>query len=160
MNNTQVQFDWMNKMAIIETVSKFAYYADHRQWEDLQQLFTEEVKVDYTSLAGGEPVTIPANVLMDSWNKVLTPLKATQHLISNHIIDFDNEHQATCRAYFQAQHEFPNPFGGSQWTLGGKYLFLFVKENTQWKISELVMTAVWANGNQNIMNLASQQLNI
>lgn len=157
MNNNQDLFNWMNKLVVIETVSKFAYYADSREWEALQQLFTEEVKVDYTSLAGGEPVTIPAKVLMDSWNQALTPLKSTQHLISNHIVDFENEHRAVCRAYFQAQHDFPNPFGGSQWTLGGKYLFRFVKENDQWKIAELVMTAVWASGNQNIMTLASQQ---
>jgi hypothetical protein len=32
-----------------------------------------------------------------------------------------------------------------------------VKENDQWKITELVMTAVWESGNQNIMNLAAQQ---
>jgi hypothetical protein len=157
MNNAQMQFDWTNKLAIIESVSKFAYYADNREWGALQKLFTEEVTVDYTSLAGGEPATIPTKVLMDSWNKALTPLKATQHLISNHIVELDSEYQATCRAYFQAQHDFPNPFGGSQWTLGGKYLFRFVKEDDQWKISELVMTAVWATGNQNIMNLASQQ---
>lgn len=157
MINSQEQLNWMNKLAIIETVSKFAYYADNREWDALRLLFTEEVKVDYTSLAGGEPATIPANVLMESWNKGLTPLKATQHLISNHIVDLNSEHQAVCRAYFQAKHEFPNRFGGSQWTLGGKYWFRLVKENDQWKISELVMTAVWANGNQNIMNLASQQ---
>ncbi|MHC0617964.1 nuclear transport factor 2 family protein [Paenibacillus sp. GCM10027628] len=152
-----MKFNWMNKLSIIETVSKFAYYADNRQWDDLQQLFMEEVTVDYTSLAGGEPATIPAKVLMDSWDKGLTPLKATQHLISNHIINLDSDRQATCRAYFQAQHEYPNPFGGSQWTLGGKYLFRFEKENGHWKISELVMTAVWASGNQNIMNLAGEQ---
>ncbi|MET3544683.1 hypothetical protein ABID47_001277 [Paenibacillus favisporus] len=157
MNNNQELLIWMNKMAVIETVSKFAYYADSREWESLQQLFTEEVTVDYTSLAGGEPITIPASMLMDNWNQSLTPLKATQHLISNQLVDFENEDRAVCRAYFQAQHDFPNSFGGSQWTLGGKYLFRFVKEHGQWKITELVMTAVWASGNQNIMNLAGQQ---
>ncbi len=35
-------------------------------------------------------------------------------------------------------------------------MFRFVKEHDQWKITELVMTAVWASGNQNIMNLAGQ----
>ncbi|WP_163875393.1 nuclear transport factor 2 family protein [Paenibacillus favisporus] len=44
MNNNQDLFIWMNKMAVIETVSKFAYYADNQEWEALQQLFTEEVK--------------------------------------------------------------------------------------------------------------------
>lgn len=158
MDNAQMQWEWMNKLAVIETVSKFAYYADNREWDALRQLFTEEVTVDYTSLAGGEPATIPTQALMDSWNKGLTPLKATQHLISNPIVDLESEHQAVCRAYFQAQHEFPNPFGDSRWTLGGKYLFRFVKENGQWKIAELVMTAVWASGNQNIMNLAAQPI--
>lgn len=43
----------MNKLVIIETVSKFAYHADNREWAALQQLFTEEVTVDYTSLVGG-----------------------------------------------------------------------------------------------------------
>lgn len=157
MNNNQDLSNCVNKLAVIETVSKFAYYADNRKWEALLQLFTEEVIVDYTSLAGGEPVTIPARVLMDSWNQALTPLKATQHLISNHIVDLESEHQAVCRAYFQAEHDYPNPFGGSQWTLGGQYMFRFVKENDQWKIAELVMTAVWASGNQNIMTLAGQQ---
>lgn len=157
MGNERELSTWIDKLDIIETVSKFAYHADNREWVALQGLFTEEVKVDYTSLVGGNPATIPAGVLMESWDQGLTPLKATQHLISNHIVDFQGEDQATCRAYFQAQHEFPNPFGGSQWTLGGKYQFEFVRQDGQWRISGVEMTAVWGNGNQNIMNLAREQ---
>ncbi|WP_274648950.1 nuclear transport factor 2 family protein [Paenibacillus humicola] len=157
MLDNQDPISWINKLAITETVSKFAWFADNREWEALEQLFTEEVKIDYTSLTGGEPATIPANALMNSWKQGLTPLKATQHFLSNPIVDLDSESQATCRAYFQARHEYPNPFGESQWTLGGTYTFRFASVNGQWKISGLVMTAVWASGNQNIMNLAVQQ---
>ncbi|WP_438445078.1 nuclear transport factor 2 family protein [Gorillibacterium sp. sgz5001074] len=152
MSDNQEIIPWVNKLSIMETVSRFALHADNREWEELQRLFTEDVQLDYTSLTGGEPATIPAKVLMDSWRTALTPLK-TQHLISNHVIDFENEQQATCHAYFQAQHELPNPFGGSQWTLGGKYRFRLVKQEAHWIIAELTMTAVWAAGNQNIMNL-------
>ncbi|MCH5586409.1 nuclear transport factor 2 family protein [Shimazuella sp. AN120528] len=145
----------LDKIEIKETIAKFAYYADHREWDALTNLFTEEVRVDYTSLAGGEPGTVPASALVANWNQSLTPLKITQHYISNHIVEFTNEQKAICRAYFHAMHEYPNSFGEDQWVLGGTYTFTLIKQNQAWNISEITMTARWASGNQNILNLAN-----
>jgi hypothetical protein len=66
----------------------------------------------------------------------------THHMILNHLVEL-NELQAKVRAYFQATHCIHNLYGDDKWTLGGKYDFTFLKDWSSWKISKLIMTALW-----------------
>jgi hypothetical protein len=148
--------DLRHRLEILDLVNAFGLYADARRWDDLQQLLADPVRVDYTSLNGGEPVTTSPTELVRGWRRVLGGLQATQHLIANHQIALDG-HRATCTAYVQATHVLPNASGGPVWTVAGRYDFALHRSSGAWRIAGLTLTVQWATGNQQIMQLAASQ---
>lgn len=142
-----------DRVEISESIGRFAQSADSRDWEGLISLFTEEVYLDYSSLTGQEPDREGARDLVEEWSAVLGNLDATQHFVGPPTVTIDAD-EATAVAYFQAQHRLHNVTGGEKWTLGGRYDFAFERADGGWKISGLTMSAMWGEGNENIMTLA------
>ena len=81
-------------------VNSVGTLADLGEYSQLEQLFTKEVTVDYTSLFPGEVQNIPREQLMTQWQSVLPGFDATQHMITNHQITVDgNEAKAIAKHY-------------------------------------------------------------
>jgi hypothetical protein len=143
-----------DRLDVIEACTRMAWHADQRDWAALRDVFANEVRLDYTSLQGGEPATVSRDELVASWAGLLGKLQATQHLLTNHLVAVSGN-EASCTAAFQATHLLPNAHGDPIWTLGGSYRFQLVRDGATWRISALTMTATWASGNQQIMSLAA-----
>ncbi len=143
-----------DRLDIIDTTTRMAWLADRRAWDDLVEVFAEEVDVDYTSLAGGEPVTVAAADLVAGWRAGLGGLDATQHHVSNHLVTATDE-GAEVTAQFIATHRFDNEHGDSLWTLGGHYRFRLARDGEAWRIGAITMTTTWATGNQQIMTASA-----
>lgn len=144
----------MSTMEIIETCTRMAWHADQREWARLEAVFADEVTLDYTSLNGGDPAVLTPAQIIEAWSATLGGFDATQHLITNHLVDIDGD-SAVCTAAFQATHRLANPHGSPLWTLGGTYRFGLVRTGGGWRIASVVMTATWADGNQNLPALAA-----
>ncbi|MEE1784160.1 nuclear transport factor 2 family protein [Streptomyces sp. SP17BM10] len=140
---------------IIELCARMGWHLDHCEWDELADLFTDEISLDYTSLNGGEPVTLPREDVIAKWRGNREGLTATQHLIANQLVDVDGD-GATATAMFQATHLLPNRFGAPTWTLGGEYRYRLTRTAGGWRISALAMAIIWADGNRNIRDLAVQ----
>jgi hypothetical protein len=119
-------------------------------------LLAEKVTLDYTSLFGGEPTTSTPERIIADWRAGLGHLQATQHMIGNQIAEVYGD-EAVLTAHFQATHLLPNAHGGPTWTLGGRYRFDLTRSTSGWRIAGVVMTAVWADGNQQIMTPPDSQ---
>lgn len=143
-----------DRLEIMEAVSNLGLLVDQRAWESLQALFTDSVEVDYTSLNGGEPITVSPSELIAGWRQNLDHLDATQHLIANHIVII-NKTQATCSANVQGTHVLANHTGGPIWTVGGRYYIGLRRNADRWRISALTLSVQWATGNQHIMAIAA-----
>ncbi|MFE1285812.1 nuclear transport factor 2 family protein [Streptomyces sp. NPDC058751] len=137
----------VERQAVIDVCTRMAWHADRRDWEALKDVFADEVRLDYTSLNGGEPALLAPREIADAWSRVLGGFDATQHLIANHLVTLA-EDTAVCTAAFQATHRLADPFGAPLWTLGGTYRFDLVRSGEGWRISGVVMTAVWGDGNR------------
>jgi len=144
-----------DRLDIIDTTTRMGWHADQREWDRLIDVFTDTVEVDYTSLNGGDPATIAAEVLIAGWKAGLGGLDATQHHISNHLVADTGDGTVEVTAQFIATHRFANPHGDPLWTLGGHYLFRLARVDGKWRIAAVTMTATWATGNQNIMTLVA-----
>lgn len=142
-----------DRLEIVEVCTRMAWHADRREWHLLKAVFADEVVLDYTSLNGGEPATLTPEQIAAAWSRVLGGFDATQHLVTNHLVTLDGD-IAVCTAAFQATHRLASTFGSSLWTLGGTYRFDLVRGGDSWKISGVVMTATWADGNKELMTLA------
>jgi hypothetical protein len=143
-----------DRLDIIETCTRMGWHADRREWGRLKGIFAEKVTLDYTGLNGGEPADLTPEQIAGAWTGVLGGFDATQHLITGHLVEVDGG-TAVCTANFQAVHRLANPFGSPLWTLGGTYRFDLVRTAGGWRISGVVMTAAWADGNKDLMALAA-----
>ncbi|GAA0429686.1 hypothetical protein Aca07nite_38190 [Actinoplanes capillaceus] len=144
----------MDRLDIIDVCTRMAWHADQRDWAALKNVFADAVRLDYTGLNGGEPAVLPPEQIADTWSRVLGGFDATHHLMTNHLVTVDGG-TAVCTASFQATHRLANPFGAPLWTLGGTYRFDLVRTDDGWRISGVVMTADWADGNRDLMTLAA-----
>ena len=143
------------RTAIVDVTTRMAWLADRRDWDALVAgVFVDRVQLDYTSLTGGEPATLAPADIVAGWRRGLGGLDATQHLVSNHLVDIDGD-RAVATAQFQATHVLANPSGDRVWTLGGHYRFELARRSDGWRIDALTMTVTWATGNQQIMALAA-----
>ncbi|GGT05143.1 MULTISPECIES: nuclear transport factor 2 family protein [Streptomyces] len=145
-----------DRSAVVETCDRMGWHTDLHEWAEVTALFTDKVLVDHTSLLGGSPSTMPAQELVDSWAAVIGGYDSSQHLMTNHLVTVDGD-TARCTASFQATHRLDNPLGSPLWRIGGRYRFHLVRSAGGWKIDEIAMTVLWAEGNQGIAELAAQR---
>ncbi|MGH4020810.1 MAG: nuclear transport factor 2 family protein [Pseudonocardiaceae bacterium] len=143
-----------DQLDVMDVCTRMAWYTDRRQWDRLAEVFTDEVAVDYTSLAGGAPGSVSRDELVGSWRELLGGMTATQHLVSNHLVTVDGD-AAECTAQFQATHIAEVPHGEDRWILGGHYRYALTRATQGWQIRSLTMTVAWSSGNQAILGGAA-----
>ncbi|MEU1430219.1 nuclear transport factor 2 family protein [Nocardia sp. NPDC005746] len=139
---------------IIEAVTRLFWFIDIRDWDAFPGVFADVVTLDYSSVWGGEPATVNPGRIRADWESLIGAFDATQHLLGNHLVTVDGD-RAELTAVFQAVHLLANPLGSPRWTLGGTYRIGLRLVAGVWKVEAMVMTAQWADGNKDIMNLAS-----
>ena len=87
---------------IIDTMNRISILSDRRDWTAVQNCFTKQVKFDYTSLNGGEPMTSAAATQVQQWADFFRKtFKNTQHLIGSHAVTL-NGNIAICIAHWSA----------------------------------------------------------
>ncbi len=144
----------IDRDAIVDVTTRLGWYADQRRWDELPGLFADQVTLVYTSVTGGEPVTVTPADIVASWRAALGGLDATQHVVSNHLVDLDTD-TAVATAQFIATHRLHDPHGDPLWTLGGHYRWTLTRHQDGWRITAMTMTGTWATGNRHIMTLAA-----
>ena len=72
----------------------------------------------------------------------LTPLSATQHLISNVVVRLDGD-RAESSCYLQAQHVKTGTAGGDNFIIAGRYDDQLVRTPDGWRIRERRLQAMW-----------------
>jgi fermentation-respiration switch protein FrsA (DUF1100 family) len=135
-----------DRIEIAECVTAMGLYADLRAWDRLEGLFLETVGVDYTSLFGGEPGTSSAAGLVQDWREELSPLDATQHLITNLQIA-EGDDGVIVRSHVQARHVA----GDQWWVLGATYTHGLVRTPQGWRISALTIHRLYEDGDRAVL---------
>ena len=124
-----------DRLAIIELIGRLALLVDARDWNALEQLFTNPVYSDRTSLFGGEPQTNTPAELVGGLQYVLGKLDTTHHLITSQVIDLNGD-EATSAANMQGTHVLANPSGGSQWVVAGRHDYQLKRTADGWRIAD------------------------
>lgn len=117
--------------AMIKTViESIALMADSHNFESLEKLYANPVKVDYTSLSGGQPETLNPKILISRWAEVLPGFDCTRHVISNIEVDIKNN-IAYVSADVVADHYLNTQF----WQAKGTYDYEIQKFGESWKVT-------------------------
>ncbi|MEV4166428.1 nuclear transport factor 2 family protein [Nonomuraea dietziae] len=131
----------MDRFDVIDTCTRMAWHADEWEWDRLAQVFAKKVTLDYTSLNGGEPVTLTPAQIIEGWAAAPGSYATTQHLLGNHLVTMDAD-DAVCPA-LRATHRKAD---ASLRTLGGNHRFDLVRAGDGWRITTDVMTTAWSDG--------------
>lgn len=130
---------------------------DAKDWALARSLFTDDVDVDFTSLAGGEPATVPADGLIAGWSGNLTAEKQSFHLRGNHRITFTGADTAVMLSNGYAWNRMergalPENGGNPLWEVWGTYRHGFVRVGDSWKINAMTFTATAERGSAYVRN--------
>jgi hypothetical protein len=121
--------------------------ADAKEWGTCRAYFAEMVDVDFTSLGGGRPASVPADTLIDGWRRNLYAEKKTLHMRSNHqIVIRDDRAQVTSKGY--AFNFLPSPTGSDLWEVWGEYHHTLVRTPNDWKVTAMALQVLYARGNE------------
>ncbi|MEL7261931.1 MAG: nuclear transport factor 2 family protein [Pseudomonadota bacterium] len=130
---------------------------DAKDWVQARTFFTDTITVDFTSLVGGAPATIPADGLIAGWSANLTDEKASFHLRGNHRITFEEDGAATLQSHGYAWNRMergalPENGGDPMWEVWGTYEHSFVPTDTGWKIDGMTFVVTAERGNAFVRN--------
>ena len=137
---------------IVESVANLA---DRGNFESLEQLYAEEVEVDYTSAFGGEVELKSPQGLMIQWASTLPGFDRTRHEISNIETEI-NGNTATATADVTANHYLDEMF----WQITGSYEYGLVKEDGQWVIDKMTFLAESEQGSRDVIDKAVEQAKV
>ncbi len=154
MNDTNIQ-QAIAKTEIIDVINCFLFSVDTRNYEAMRSCLTEQVDFDYSALFNTSMPPI-ADQLVEEVRRNHQGLRGLQHITTNHYVTLDGD-TAQCQANFQAQHLLPNDRGSNLWTLGGRYLYSLVRDDTGWKICGCIISVAWTDGNLQVFDLAHAQ---
>jgi hypothetical protein len=139
-----------DSLAVRDTISRYGRFIDDQDWAGLASTLADTIKLDFTSLWGGEPEELTGTDLVARWRDMSERLDATQHLIAGTLPTIDGD-TALAVATFVAVHRRVNATGGSLWTVGGTYRFGLRQTAQQWVIEDLSLRVAWVDGNQAVI---------
>lgn len=143
-----------DQLDIIEATNRMCWHTDLGQWQELDEVFTDAVRVGYAGLIDREPEMLDRSELIAGWRATLSPLR-TQHLLASHLVSIDGD-RATCTAQLQAMRVGPEP-EDSPWLLGGRYQFDLTRSGDGWRIAAMVLTTTWETGGSVVDPVPSAQ---
>lgn len=134
-----------------DALSTMAWLIDRGQWEDLEEVFTPEVILDYSGARGTRSVVSRAD-LVTNWRGRLGPLESSQHVLGGirASVSGDVAHvSANVLAYLLAR-----PVEGEAGELtknGGQWEVEMVVREGGWKIRTMKASLSWAEGRQEVL---------
>lgn len=145
-----------DRAEISDVQLQYATAVDTRDWELLRTCFTDDLEADFSSGFGFPVVRVKAEDWIEGIAPVMSALEATQHMITNHVITFDDDDHATCVAYVRAGHHDATSSGDSDLTVYGFYTNGFERTSTGWRIARCKLTVSWMTGNRGLLGGTSR----
>lgn len=139
--------------AIGHTITAMLHAVDRVDWGGVRHAFADTVAVDYTSLAGGEPQSMPADQLMATWQALLPGFDATQHLLGP-IVARAAGGETIAEAHVRGYHRIADAERGDLWMVAGHYTFGMVRRSDAWLIGAIKLTVFYQEGNLHLPTLA------
>ena len=149
--------DLQDKADIQDTILKYAWGIDSRDWALFRSIFADELTMDFSSYSGVPGSRMSADDWVAGCRSLLPGFDATQHVLTNFMIDVEGD-SATAIVYMKAEHFIANSLGDNSHTLGGYYTHKLMREGEQWKIHATTLTVLWSRGNRQVYELARQRV--
>jgi hypothetical protein len=134
-----------DELAIRLVVDEIDNACDAKDWEKCRAFFADEVEVDFTSLAGGEPARVSGDELIDAWKTNLFAEKKTYHQRGNHRIELAAD-KATVFSKAYAFNLLESGAVTGLWEVWGNYTHEMIRTQTGWKCAGMKLEVVHQRG--------------
>lgn len=148
----------IKRAEISDLVLLYATAVDTRDWARYRSIFEDEVLFDFSDFTGDPASMMPADEWVRIVSDTLSGFDATQHISSNHVITFGDDH-ATCVSYVVASHYLLHQGGTKMYSLGGFYTNKLVEGKQGWRISECCLKITWEMGDRELFEIAANRVN-
>ena len=142
----------IDEAEIAVIVESVATLADQDDFETIESFYADQIRVDYTSLWGGDSQTYTPASLMTAWAAVLPGFDQTYHAISNVQVDLDGD-RAIATADVTADHYLE----GLYWQVSGQYEYRFIKQAGHWQITHMTFNLTDEVGDRTLVELAAER---
>lgn len=133
---------------IIRVVDEIDNTVDAKNWAACRSHFTDEIDVDFSSLAGGKPARIKADQLVGGWQRSLYADKKSHHMRTNHRVSVNGD-RATVFSKGYAFNLLPHQKTGSDlWEVWGDYQHAMERGPQGWKCAGMTLVVTHARGNE------------
>jgi hypothetical protein len=143
--------------SIESAITRMLFAIDQVKWRGVRAELADDVKVDYTSLFGGTPEKLKADVLLERWQGLVPGFTATQHLTGPIIVTARNGNRATAETHVRGYHYMEGE-AGDVWMVAGHYVMEVEQTSAGWKISGIQLDVYRQEGNRNLVPMALERV--
>jgi hypothetical protein len=145
--STTLDLSLEDRQAMIDATILYCWAIDTRSYTDLNDVFTEDVHCEYSSVA---PAFTGVPALIELVSATLDPLDGSQHMLTNHQFEA-SENGPRSRCYFHAQHIRRAAEGGSNYLVAGIYSDRWRKTSAGWRSCHRTLEVLWTDGNPRVV---------
>ena len=131
--------------ALIRIADGIDNAVDAKDWARARSFFADRVSIDFSTLSGAPPATIPSDDLIKAWSDNLKPSKRSLHLRTNHEIAWAGE-RATVVSHGYAWNRMEGN-GDPLWEVWAVYEHAFERIGGAWKVTGFTFRMTHERGN-------------
>jgi hypothetical protein len=122
---------------------------DAKDWQRARSFFADEINVDFTSLAGGQPAKIKSDELINGWRTNLFPDKKSFHQRTNHRISINGD-RAEVFSKGYAFNLLEKGEAAGMWEVWGDYRHALTNTKNGWKVTAMSLKVAHTRGDDRV----------
>lgn len=139
-----------DKLELTELSNKLFMHTDARAWQQLlDEVFTENIWFDATSLGAGEPKLLIAKAVCDMWQQGFAGLDAIHHQGGQYVITINGD-TADIYGYAVAFHFKQDAVKGNTRTFVGSYDLKAERTIKGWRLNQFKYNLKFIDGNKTL----------
>jgi hypothetical protein len=134
-----------DELALMRIPTEVEVAVDRKDWPKARSSFADQVRVDFTSLVGGQPATIKSDDLIAGWSGNLKGNKQSLHIRGGALVTLNGD-KASVYSNGYAWNKMPGGTDGDLWEVWGNYIHEFERTQNGWKITGFTFNMVHERG--------------
>jgi hypothetical protein len=136
-----------DELELMRIPAEIEIAVDRKDWPKARSFFADTIRVDFTSLVGGEPATIPADGLITGWSGNLKGNKESLHMRGQPLVTINGD-KASVYSNGYAYNRMPGATDGSGelWEVWGNYTHEFERTTQGWKVTSFTFAKTFERG--------------
>ncbi|WP_084469580.1 nuclear transport factor 2 family protein [Jiangella gansuensis] len=143
----------MSDSTAADAVTALLHAVDTLDWDGVLAVLAREVRLDYTSLWGGEVESVAATEVVSRWRGLLPGFDATQHLTGPVLTSPapDGDGGVRCVTTVRGYHHLADGDLRGTWMVAGRYDIRVTDD----RITAITLHATYEDGDRALTELAS-----